>query len=317
MRVAILILIIFLFLAPLISANIFSDFLNKFTGTGKATQQVDLNITVGAIKITHVFTESMTDVSTGLNSGPSSTSVTIDFTAYHGAGSQNIDNASATMNFTKAGETTRINSSCRNITGLASNYMNFSCTITMWWWDGAGTWNAVAQVKDLNNNGVINSTASFSIGSTTGFERGPANLSWTTIGAGSTNSTSSNDPILLNNTGNAGIGVGSGNITINSTNLLGESDDSYGLWTGNFSISNDTGGSCSGDSCTECAGTQMNKSSGNYVSVGNAILPAGNYTLNDGNTGQEQLYVCLRLAGSELITQSYSTKKQGAWTIQI
>ncbi len=60
-----------LLLIPLISAGLFSNFFEKITGTGRATQGVELNLTVGTVSITHVFNESMTDVSGGLNSGSS------------------------------------------------------------------------------------------------------------------------------------------------------------------------------------------------------------------------------------------------------
>ena len=54
-----------------------------------------------------------------------------------------------------------------------------------------------------------------------------------------------------------------------------------------------------------------------YANISIALLPPGNYTINDKTTGQEELYLCLRQAGSELITQAYSTSQEGAWTIRI
>ena len=198
-----LIFLISLIILPFISAGFFNDFWGKITG--KATDTVVLNITVGALKITHVFNATMTDISGGLSSGPSSTNIIINFTAYHGAGASNIDNSTAVMNFTQAGETTRQNTSCLNITGLGSDYMNFTCSVTMWWWDATGTWDITAFIKDINGNAATNSTTDFQVGSTTGFERGPTALTWSSISAGSTNQTSNNDPIVLNNTGNVAI----------------------------------------------------------------------------------------------------------------
>ena len=61
----------------------------------------------------------------------------------------------------------------------------------------------------------------------------------------------------------------------------------------------------------------MNKTAGNYVNISIANLTRGNYTINNNYEGQEELYVCLRYAGSELTTQSYSTADQGTWTVKI
>ncbi len=48
-----------------------------------------------------------------------------------------------------------------------------------------------------------------------------------------------------------------------------------------------------------------------------ANLSRGNFTINDGNTGQEIYYFCIKLAGSDLTSQSYSTANEGSWTIKI
>ena len=54
-----------------------------------------------------------------------------------------------------------------------------------------------------------------------------------------------------------------------------------------------------------------------YNDVSGAVLEEGNFTINDNVTGQEQLFVCLTLAGAELSQQAYSTSELGAWTIRI
>ena len=278
-----LIFLISLIILPFISAGFFNDFWGKITG--KATDTVVLNITVGALKITHVFNATMTDISGGLSSGPSSTNIIINFTAYHGAGASNIDNSTAVMNFTQAGETTRQNTSCLNITGLGSDYMNFTCSVTMWWWDAAGTWNIDASIIDNSSNYINNASTVFQVGETTGFELSPSPLTWPDVAAGSSNTTSTNDPILLNNTGNKNISANT--IQINATNLRGETTSSLALWSGNFSMSWET----SGDSApnVECAGSQMNVTAGNYANITLANLTRGNYTTNNGYEGQEQL----------------------------
>ncbi len=196
--------VVVLLLVPLISAGIFYNFFEKLTGTGRATQEVELNLTVGTVSITHVFNESITDVSGGLNSGPLPTDMIIDFTAYHGVGASNLNLNTAVINFTQAGETARTNSSCVNTTSAETSnyYVNFTCNVRMWWWDNTGAWDLTAFGLETNNSGATNASAVFQVGSTEGFERGPTALSWGAIVAGSSNSTSENGPIVMNNTGN-------------------------------------------------------------------------------------------------------------------
>lgn len=189
------------------------------------------------------------------------------------------------------------------------NYMNFVCNVTMWWFDGTGTWNVNASVKDINNNLAQNTTSTFQVSSTTGFNMGPNNLTYSPIAPGSTNQTPTNDPLLLNNTGNFAIVAGA--ISINATNLLGETTSTLGLWANNFSASWNTGGTTPIE-CGTTANTLINKTA---VNITTANLTRGNYTINDGNTGQEQLYVCLKFAGTELQAQAYSTLSQGAWIV--
>jgi hypothetical protein len=102
-----------------------------------------------------------------------------------------------------------------------------------------------------------------------------------------------------------------GNVQLNTTNLLGETDSSKALYANNFSVGVNTGGSPP----LECGATTMAASA--YTAIGSASLPKGNFTINDGSTGQEQLYFCLKKAGSELTAQSYSTLNQGSWTLKI
>ena len=53
--------------------------------------------------------------------------------------------------------------------------------------------------------------------------------------------------------------------------------------------------------------------------ISGANLSNGNFTVGDGDTGQEELYLCLRYAGTELSAQSYSTgnETEGLWTVEV
>jgi hypothetical protein len=121
----------------------------------------------------------------------------------------------------------------------------------------------------------------------------------------------------LNNTGNTNIGLDQGtNISINATNLRGETTDTLAIWASNFSVSWNTGGTPP----AECdvgviKATQMDD--GNFTNITGTNLSAGNFSINDNKTGQEQIFFCILYAGSELTTQAYSTSNESSWTVQI
>ncbi len=269
--------------------------------------------------ITNVYNQTLGAFT--LNMGPYSTGVIINFTAFDADGDLNDSTAKINLTFIGTGEPMRENASCYRYES-SPTYSNYTCNVTMWWFDGAGNWNITASILDNTSNFVKNNSMVFTIGATTGFEINPANLAWAAIVAGATNQTSNNDPLFLNNTGNQPIGTGivtsTSNISINATNLMGEQNPALMLFANNFSVNINTGGTCSGAACVECGGALTgNLSNGLFTNVTSAILPKGNYTIGDGSTGQEQLYLCLRAAGTELTNQPYSTLNQGAWTIRI
>jgi hypothetical protein len=54
-----------------------------------------------------------------------------------------------------------------------------------------------------------------------------------------------------------------------------------------------------------------------FQPINQSILMVGNHSANDGITGQEELYFCIRTIGSELTSQAYSTLTDGPWTLKI
>lgn len=275
--------------------------------TGRVTQNpVNLTITVldtTAPTISKVYNNTVT-----LNEGPNSTLVQINFSASDPSGYLTINTTSAVVNLTRGGEATRMNATCILIVG-AGNNANYSCNIYMVWFDGAGTWNITALIADFNNNVGQNTTNTFTVNALTGFMQAPSPLTWPVLLPNAYNQTSSNDPLTLNNTGNQDIT--SGNIQINATHLKGETDANRIIYSTNFSVFYATGGSPP----VECDVTTM----GNSVYTGLAVsnLTHGNFTINDGTIGQERLYFCLKYAGAELTSQTYSTASMGAWTVKI
>jgi len=244
-----------------------------------------------------------------LTDGPGATYVVVNFSVLDENGVGNLVNSSAMINFTKASEELRMNSSCA-FKEASGNYANYTCNVTMWWWDATGAdWAVYANITDAESNLAINDTNTFTVNTLTGFVVSPSELTFTSLLAGSTNQTPS-DYFVLNNTGN--VDITSDNVQVNATDLFGETNPGQALWAGNFSASTLTGGNI------ECnitaSATQMVNMS--LTGVVGSVLSAGNFTKSDG-TGQENLYFCLRQVGLELSEQQYSTDQLGAWTIKV
>jgi hypothetical protein len=299
---SVLLLVVLLF--PLASAGIF-DFLKS---SGKAIDTFDVNISVtsGVPWIYDVFGYSVVN----LNLGPGNTHFLINFSVNDSDGADNFNNATAALNLSLGSEVTRYNSSCW-VYEYSGNHANISCNITMWWYDGDGNWEIGFNITDLNGNTGTNTTQLITVNTLDGFEMYPPDLTFTSLTPGTYNQTPANY-LIMNNTGN--IAYTSGLVDINASDLRGEDTPGYALWAGNFSASPYTGGAI------ECNGSSVSAtelSNFTYASITNVVLNDGNYTINAGGTGQENMYLCLREVGSELSEQFYSTDNLGAWTVRV
>jgi len=307
--ILIVMFIAIILIVPLISAGFFESTWNKITGMGSSTSPVTLNISVtsGAPTVYAVYNLSSAIT---LTDAPSPTFIVINFSVTDPDGAANLNNASAAINLTKAGEELRYNSSCA-VKNYGGNYANYTCNVTLWWWDASGVdWKISANISDLGGNIRINDSNFVTVNTLTGFTMSPSTLTFSGIVAGATNQTPTNDPLILNNTGNYDVTIN--NVKMNATDLVGETNQGKFLWASNFSASIYTGGNI------ECnitaSATQMVNMSD--TAIANTILSAGNYTMNDG-TGQENVYLCLRKVGVELTQQQYSTNQFGSWSVKI
>jgi len=300
---------IFLFVIILIAITYLTGFLGKITAF--VARPVGLNITIGVPTIVEVWNGTASSVT--ISQGPLSTTRLINFTVYNSVGTSILNDTSAWLNITFPGET-------RNVTctrfGNANNYANYTCNLTMFWYDASGNWNITAYIMDNNTNAAANSSTTLTLGSTTSFEIAPTNLTWSGMGPGAVNQTSNNDPFNLTNTGNQPVGTttGTSNISINATDLKGETNNAYSLFANNFSVGLTTGGSPPAE-CSDSVKSNFSKNI--FANVSGAFLPKGNYTVGDTTTGRDQLYFCLKIAGSDLTSQAYSTVNMSAWTVKI
>ncbi|MEK6910959.1 MAG: hypothetical protein AABW82_04260 [Nanoarchaeota archaeon] len=295
-----------------VSADL-SDFFSSITGRA-TSQNVGLNISIAGTppNITMVI----------INAAPSITEngvtlVMLNFTVHDVDGFTNINGTNAKAQFNKTNEVTRQSNStgCVGTANFSTDYANFTCSIAINYFDASGLWSVNVSAGDLSSTNVVNHTATFTLGQTSAFVSSPGNLTFATLSRGSSNQTSNNDPLLLNNTGNKNITAG--NVQINATDLIGETNAVYGIWAANISVGVTTGSS---GECDISGGlnnaTSMNKSI--FTSINQSRLLIGNHSANDGSTGQEQLYFCIRTIGTEIISQAYTTNTtQGPWTIKI
>jgi hypothetical protein len=284
-----------IFLLPFASAGI----LNWITG--KASSQ---NLTMGADVgntapiITYVAPVSATNPVEG-----STRTVTFKFTAYdhdnNNPAVHDLTDGSARAELLN-GATTR-SATCTIVAEDKEKTSNYTCSVDMYYWDTAASWKINVTIKDASNAWAENSTTSFTYNSLTAFVMAPVAINWTSLSPGSTDNQATNDPSVLNNTGN----YESTNIQINTTTLVGVTDNTKTIGGSNFTSKIDD---------PACTGTVLSEVS-EYVQVASAALPKGNLSAGSG-AGQEELYYCLDVPAS-VTKQTYDTSAKGAWTVKV
>src|SRR3972149_8785737 len=224
------VVIVILMLIPVSSANIFSDFFGKITG--RATSDTTaLNITVGNSAPTISLVEAIADTDPVIGS---TRAIIFNFTATDSDGAGNINTSTAAGYFQRAGETTRSNTSCSSWAS-AGNNANFTCTIDMWYYDQAGSWTVNVTIQDNSQAYAENSSSTFTYNLLTAMNMSPNALNWPSpINLPDTDTGSADNPITINNTGNA-VNL---NINITAFNLRGEITTTQFIFANNFTISN-------------------------------------------------------------------------------
>ncbi len=126
-------------------------------------------------------------------------------------------------------------SSCENYATWTSGTMRgVNCTVAMEYYDAPGAWNISVQAQDSTPTVATSiDAATMTYGTLYAFQLTKATITFTSSGAGTNNVNVSNDPQVLNNTGNGYFGninvtgyelsngvdtIGAGNFTINATN---------------------------------------------------------------------------------------------------
>ena len=231
------------------------------------------------------------------------TPITFSFQVTDLDGTTDINDSTAYAKFQKTGETTR-ETLCTKTGNINETIANFSCTIDMWYFDGAGDWTINTSISDTTNRYAENSSTSFLLGQTTAMTFSPSSISFSGISSPADTNVLADQSILINNTGNDEISTG--NVRVTATNLVGETVSSFAIYAENFTVH--TAAACG-------VGTPMQNAT--EIGIVGATLTIGNFSLNDGSTGQEQLFYCLEVMNADLTAQTYSTTASGAWTITL
>ena len=288
----------FLALTILISSPfVFAGLGDWFSGiTGKATTNATaLQVTVGNTAPTVYFVNNSYPTIT-LSEGGAIT-FQIRFNASDSDGVANLNDASASVNVTRSGST-RSNTSCVHVQDFSANNATYECTIRLYYFDHGGAWVINASIYDVNGGNGQNTSASFTVGELHAWQLGSSNaLNWSgSLSTSDVNQGSSNDPFVLNNTGN------DANLSINVTayNLLGVTSPSYWINASDIRVSPTIGG------CSD----------GTLASNQTESIITGAELDNANTVATEDIYFCIISLPSTLTAQNYSTSGYGNWVIE-
>jgi len=297
--------IVLVMLISFASANLFDSIKNAITG--KATSQpTNLSIQVKGAAMANITYVSPIAAVTPNES--SSVPVTFSVLVYDRDGWKDVNQTSVSANFstTLSGNSPRFSGnpgSCTFVNNPDGKTANFTCTIRMWYWDAAGSWNVSVSATDLGNKTfVYNMSTQFTFNSLQALVISPGQINWDAVAPGQENQTAINDPTLINNTGNW-----NSTVAMTAISLLGDSDTSESIPANNFTLASTAGGSPP----VECSGTKMVNATQTVV-VG-TIANRGNLSAG-GGAGQSNLYYCINRI-PEISSQGYSTLNGGSWTV--
>jgi hypothetical protein len=290
-RVVIISAVLLLLTLSFASAGILESIENFITGKVSSQSQ---NVSITVAGANPVVVEVPTLSINPIEENP----VTVLFTANvsDADGVNDIDDSSVIVAIN--GPITRTGS-CAWISDISSTKAQYNCSVVMWYFDPAGIfWTLNVSATDFGDGTLVSGTAVFTYGEVKGMLISPSALTWPTVTTGAANQQASNDPTIINNTGNY-----NGAVSITALDLQGETISTESIPASSF-----TTGAASG---SECTATALVNSVSTSISGSNSN--PGNLSLG-GGVGQEQLYYCIPLVPS-VSSQVYSTAAGGSWIV--
>ncbi len=336
----ILFILIVIFGVLLISSDLVdAKFLDGITGrtiweriTGRApSQSVGLSVKLDSAPIIgNVTTYNLASGLTVLEAG--NTSIFFSFIVTDADGSSDIVNNSATANITRGGETTRYNDTTINpsLGGCRAqeqgvNFKNFTCNISVVFYDGAGVWNISVRINDTIGAFGQNTTRNFTINELKAIQINPSSILFPTILLSAVNTTAASN-ITVNNTGNAKINGREFNnryLNLTAITLVGESIETAQdvIPTNNFTVGTtlDLGPApafC--DTSRVQNTTRLANTTATPLGLHNNFsgMINGSHVIPGASNNFQVISFCLLEVGN-ITAQNYSTLKSGSWTILV
>ncbi len=214
-------------------------------------------------------------------------------------------NASLTLDASGVGSGMQFNDTVCDAsdTGNNASVQNYSCSITMRYWDRASDWSVNVTISDSASQATTYNET-FTYNSLTAINMTPSSMGWAQVTLLSADQLSISNPIIISNTGNYNVSIG--NINISAVDLGGETSTNQFITANNFTIN--TLNACNSGNWLQ------NKSAGDTAVIG-AGLPTG---LDVGEKASDKLlYLCLEELPQTISQQSYSTVNVEMWTIGV
>ncbi len=334
----ILIMVLSLYLlTPKAFASVFEEFKteslwNKITGYQAASQSLGVSVRTNALPIIgNVTFDEATPISVTENGNKT---LRFSFIATDNDGLANIVNNSAIANISRTGETTRHNDSyidstlsgCQAVNNVGTNSKNFTCSINIVFYDGAGSWNIAVRINDSNRASGQNTTQTFTVNELTSIQLAPNSISFPTVGLLDINISASIN-LTVSNTGNddlSGLETSREAINITAITLIGETNPATVIPTGNFSIGTllDVGPTPAYCDISRNINTTrlINTTSGVGVTLAYNNFSGtinGSSIVAAANVNTEVLSFCLLDVPDDLTAQNYSTLRSASWTVSV
>lgn len=144
--------------------------------------------------------ESVTPVSAVTLNAGTTKDVYILFNVSDPNGAGDINATASLASVTKAGEATRSSSGACGQENTGPNWIYFNCTVTMYYYDGSGSWAINVSIADNSSNTAFNDSETFTVNALDSITLGIATIDFGSAGPGVSDVAGTDLPV--NNTGN-------------------------------------------------------------------------------------------------------------------
>jgi len=163
------------------------------------TELLTVSLTIGssAPVITYVVTGQTVTPLDG-----TTTVLSISFNVSDANGFEDINVSSAIVTINRSGEPDKGNSTCVQVEA-SGNEMQINCSVIIWYFDANGTWSINVSISDNSTLNIINASETATVGVLTAIQINPSSISFGgSLSVGDTNVSATDDPLVVNNTGN-------------------------------------------------------------------------------------------------------------------